>query len=92
MAFEQLALLEDGDSPESGTSRQTRAMQLWGALANAALSGEGAGDSVVGPEMVAHLLEQRLGLPDMDEHLSRLLQEAMEEGGAKGAEGAAQLR
>ncbi len=92
MAFEQLALLEDGDSPESGTSRQTRAMQLWGALANAALSGEGAGDSVIGPEMVAHLLEQRLGLPDMDEHLSRLLQEAMEEGGAKGAEGAAQLR
>ena len=92
MAFEQLALLEDGDSPESDASRQTRAMQLWGALANAALSGEGVGDSVIGPEMVAHLLEQRLGLPDMDEHLSRLLQEAMEEGGAKGAEGAARLR
>lgn len=80
VAFEQLALLDEGGAPVPNAARAARAAELWGALANAALA-DGAGAGVAGhvlpPQELARSIEQKLGTPQFDDHLSGFLLQAV---------------
>lgn len=79
LAFEQLALLDEEGNAFASAPRAARAAELWGALAQAALADGALGGSgaVYRPQELARSIEQKIGTPQFDEHLSGFLLQAV---------------
>lgn len=79
LAFEQLALLDESGAVAPGAGGASRAAQLWGALAQAALADGlmGGGGEVYHPHELARSIERKIGTPQFDDHLSEFLLQAV---------------
>jgi hypothetical protein len=82
VSFEQLALLDEGGAPMANAARAARAAELWGSLAHAALAdgvggGGAGGGEVYRPQELARSIEQKLGTPQFDDHLTGFLLQAV---------------